>query len=215
MRSTQIMGAGVALFAVIGTVLFVASAERRSASVRTVNSAETSAPEAIAKIVDMEPDLDIVDPSEVSSPIQEASNNFASMQAELALRAALGSDPFVDPRYETEPIDPEWAPQMTKTIQDLLDTMELEHLQQTPSIECRTSACRVILVFDETFASMDRQSREDIFIPLGRRFSEGIDPVVASSGGRLNARGSILAAPQPRDVGPWRAVFYVQGPRLN
>lgn len=133
-----------------------------------------------------------------------------SDSAENPVVAAIVNDhPMRDGRFESEPIDPQWAPEMQAALRNVVaeiagDMMEVEQVQ------CRTSVCRAVLGHTSAYLSMDDEQRRVWFRQASQRFSDAVSPLVEGSDGRLNSIGIAGTTSRNPDQ-PSSTIFYVHG----
>jgi hypothetical protein len=142
---------------------------------------------------------------------QSGPNNQAN-RLETDRRRANSTSPLIDSRYETEPIDPVWAPQMAARFQEIVPALDMHLLDVRPP-ECRTTVCRMTVTHDDNVTALDDNGRAEIFVPEGKKFRDAMRLVIESSNGRLMESGVISRAPRLSGE-RWESTFYVSGPRL-
>ena len=97
--------------------------------------------------------------------------------------------------FETEPVDPDWAPRMAATLDSVIRS--LGGPIRDVKVECRSIHCRAEILHYSSLFELDEAGRNDVLKSLLDNFSEEMRPSVESSLGVDWTSGAALGELSP------------------
>lgn len=127
--------------------------------------------------------------------VHNASPSFAPVEG--VEKAELSAQPggVFGGRFGAEAIDPDWAPQMAATLDSVVRS--LGRTTRDVRVECRTTACRAVILHYPSFFAMDESARNDVLISLVGDLRKVMGPGVEASLGldEFSAFGLVELSP--------------------
>jgi hypothetical protein len=82
-------------------------------------------------------------------------------------------------RFEAEPVDPDWAPRMAATLDNVVRS--LGGAAREVKVECGSSRCRAIILHYPSLFALDEDARNDVLLALMDDFGDAMGPSVVAS----------------------------------
>jgi hypothetical protein len=163
--------------------------------------AQTSTPEPQPQTLQIQmPD------GETGQVVNAVLNGAGEFPPDSTLRL-LSANPMRDDRFQTEPVDPAWAPGMEAAIYSVVSAVT-SNIMEITEVECRTTICRAIADHRYAVGDQDPEALRSATESAMRLFAESFRPLVASPNGRLN---SISISGEWSESGQ-KTIFSLSGP---
>jgi len=117
--------------------------------------------------------------------VQNANVNFNGADIpDALLEKLLSGTTQTQTRFDTEPVDPDWAPGMVAALHSVVSAINSDVMEVT-EIECRTSICRAVVSQRDPFQPADEAAGRAQFERARSLLEESFRPILSEPNSRL------------------------------
>jgi hypothetical protein len=113
-------------------------------------------------------------------------------------------------RFETEPVDADWAPRMEATIFFAVSAT-VDDPGLVKEVQCRATVCRAVVDYGKTLRLLDRASRRQHFERASALLVDSFKPLISEPDGRLDRWVAAVQSSMEGDV----ATYVLAGPAYS